>query len=116
MSRQSIALILQRLDTYRPRRDDALIFGRRGNGKTTLLQKIRLDEASQYPGGVALLSGQNMFRSSLKESIQSQLTISSQEKALVILDDAQALRPDHVTELKELLSANPRLHLLNRCR
>lgn len=90
----------------------AVIYGRRGNGKTALLHQIRSHEGSQYPGGVALISGQSMFQSSLAENIQSQLSLSSHDKGLVIVDDAHALTADHVSELKGLLRASPELRIL----
>jgi restriction endonuclease len=88
----------------------AVIYGRRGNGKTALLHQIRSHDASQYPGGVALISGQSMFHSSLAENIQSQLI--SYDKGLVIVDDAHALTADHVSELKGFLRASPGLRIL----
>jgi len=90
----------------------AVIYGMRGTGKTALLHKIQSDERLKYPGGIVFISGQNIFRSTLTENTLRQGGISLNEKGLVIVDDAQALTANHVTELKDILSANARLHLL----
>lgn len=90
----------------------AVIYGMRGTGKTALLHKIQSDERLKYPGGIAFISGQNIFRSTLTENTLRQGGISLNEKGLVIVDDAQALTANHVSELNDLLSANPRLQLL----
>ncbi len=90
----------------------AVISGRRGSGKTALLYKIRQEEYGRFPGGIALIQGQSLLRSSLVEEVRRQIEIPPRGQALLIVDDAHALSPEQVSELDRFLIGNRTVQFL----
>ena len=90
----------------------AAIFGMRGSGKTALLYKIRQEEHGRFPGGIALIHGQNLLRSSLVEEVRRQIDIPPRGQALLIVDDVHALLPQQASELDRFLAENRTVQFL----
>jgi restriction system protein len=90
---------------------NTIVFGRRGSGKTALLYMHKLNEGASFPGGVAFVHGQELFKSII-DNISRQIPLPVTEQALLILDDAHALSYDKIGELEHFLAANRKLRFL----
>lgn len=84
--------------------DGCVILGRRGTGKTALWMAVEPTLRSRHPGGVYQIRGSTVLKQAkvfLAEHYEGFF-----EKALVILDDTDPLKP---SELREILSALSKL-------
>jgi restriction system protein len=89
-----------------------LIVGRRGSGKTALLRMYQMDSEEEYPGGTACIQGQTLFASSIVEEIRRQITIPTEMRTVLIVDDAHALTRDQLRDLHGFLDVNPKVCLI----
>lgn len=92
---------------------NTIILGRRGSGKTSLLQMHKLHEEAAFPGGIAFVHGQELFyTNSLIDDISRQIPLPVTKQTLLIVDDAHALSNDMIKELEHFLTANKMVHLV----
>ena len=84
--------------------EDRVIFGKRGSGKTALLMKAQPALLNRYPGGTSQIRGATVLKHAEEFLEEHQEGFS--ERALLVLDDTDPLKP---SKLKELLSSLSKL-------
>jgi restriction system protein len=103
---------LQAIHQSLAKQSAAAIYGARGSGKTALLYKVRKEVQKKLLGGVALIHGQNLMHTPLVEEVNRQIDIPARGQALLIIDDADALTQNHISELNQFIAENRMVQLL----
>jgi energy-coupling factor transporter ATP-binding protein EcfA2 len=101
---------LAELDSSIENGEGCVIFGRRGTGKTSLLMKAQPALRSKHPGGVFQIGGWDTLAE--VEQFLAEHKEGFTEKALLIIDGTDRLKPSELTEILSTLSKLTNLQVI----
>jgi len=93
-----------------PQQRVAIVQGLRGTGKTALLMAFHHQGAHLFPGGYESTYG--FGPETPAEVAQRRLRLPVEDRALLVIDDADMMAPEARAALTRLLPANPNLRVL----